>query len=107
MRTYRFGPSDWKLLLFLALIFNLPPLLVLVPGVGVLGVLPTVFWANIAGVPLTLLRVHHYDMQEFGVTPKGPVDVGLIVLFWCVAAFVATAIVKYRRQRATTRDQST
>jgi hypothetical protein len=43
------------------------------------------------------LGIHRYEVQEFGVLPHGPVDVGLIVLFWCLVAVVATMIVKHRR----------
>jgi len=97
MSSLRLGSADFRFFLLLAFIFNVPPMLALVPGVGVIAILPTLFWANIAGMPLTLLGIHRYEVQEFGVLPHGPVDVGLIVLFWCLVAVVATMIVKHRR----------
>jgi hypothetical protein len=97
MSSLRLGLGDLKLFLLLAFVFNVPPLLALVPFAGVFAVLPTMFWANIPGMPLTLLGIHRYEVQEFGVLPHGPVEVGLIVLFWCLVAVVATMIVKHRR----------
>jgi len=109
--AHGFGSRDWKLFLRLALIFHLPPLLVLVlafilslapgvgPVVGLLALLPYVFWVNIPAIPLARFGVPYYDFQEFGAVPKGPMGLALIILFWLVVAFVATAVVKHRRAR--------
>ena len=91
---------DWTLFIQLVVVVNLPPLLVplgFIPGIGLLAMVPFLFWVNIPGMPLAELGVPYYEMGEFGTMPRGPVGWGLIILFWVLVALVSSMVVKRRR----------
>ena len=94
MRLLSFDRRRTRRLIILLVLFNLPPLLMLVPGLAIVATLAMLFWINIPGIPLALVGLPFYDLQEFGAIPIGFMGWALIALFWALAAFFLSILGK-------------
>ncbi|HWQ93002.1 MAG TPA: hypothetical protein VN673_15095 [Clostridia bacterium] len=56
-------------------------------SLGPLAFTQALYWINVPGRPLArIMGPRHFDVQEFGAMPVGPVEYGLIALFWLIVA---------------------
>jgi hypothetical protein len=74
--------------LLLALILNLPPVLMWFPPTQMIGFFPALFWANIPGYPLTMIGFPFFRWGDFGAYPLGIFGHLIIVLFWVCVAYL-------------------
>jgi hypothetical protein len=47
------------------------------------------YWINIPGLPLArVMGPSHFGVEEFGALPAGPLEYGLIAIFWVLVAAI-------------------
>lgn len=84
--------------LILSLLFNLPPILVVLKA-GLLF-LPLLFWVNIPVLWTGLAEAMgeaHFKIEEFGALPQSATAYAVIVVFWLALAALITAITSKRQ----------
>src|SRR3972149_10051049 len=99
MKILKLDSKDLKILILAILVLNSPPVLVMVPVIGIIMFIPMLFWISIPGIPFALIGLPYYEIKEFGAIPHGIMGWVLIVLFWCFVGFGLTVILKKARNK--------
>lgn len=99
MKSGGFDRRDWRVFVVVAFVLNSPPLLVRVPVIGMLAFIPSLFWTSIPGIPLAVMGLPFFQVEEFGAVPKGVIGWSLIVAFWIGVAFLLVVMFKKMKAR--------